>query len=325
MNICRQFVIALCAIFIGAPLATHAQPMGKVYRLGVIGDRSDNLAFFEALEQSLRENGYIEGQNIRFEYRATGGQSERLPTLAAELVKLQVDAIFVGGDQAIKAVKEATRTIPIVMVACDAVAAGLVASLSRPGGNVTGVSCNSAQLAGKRLQILREITPKLTRVAVLYNQDDPGKQVEWRATEAASKTLGLTALPFGVRDAVEFDQAFAAIDRKSIGALIVLGDLFTIIHRRRIVELIARHRLPAAYAYRIFVDAGGLFNYGPSLNDMAHKAGAYVSKVLKGAKPADLPVEEPTKFELVVNLKTAKALGITIPKSVLARSDDVIQ
>jgi putative ABC transport system substrate-binding protein len=325
MKMRGQFMMAFCASVIASPLAAEAQPTAKLHSVGIVGDARAYPALFGALERGLRENGYTDGKNIRFEFRSPQGQGERLPMLAVELVKLQVDVIFVAGDQGIRAVMDATHTVPIVMVGCDAVAAGIVANLRQPNGNVTGVSCNSSQLAGKRLQFLREIRSELSSVAVLYNQDDPGKRVEWRVTETAAKKLGLTTQPFGARDVAGLDDAFAAMSRQGISALIVLGDAFTMFHRKRIAEQAARHRLPAAYAYPEFADAGGLLTYGPNLTDMFHKAGVYLSKVLKGAKPAELPVEEPTRFELVVNLKTANGLGLTIPKELLLRADRVIE
>ena len=291
-----------------APVATEAQQQAeKVYRVGFVAaspTAAPQLA--EAFRLGLRERGYVEGENLIFEMRYHGGQLQRLPELVAELVRLRVDTIFVNGDQAIKAAKDATTTIPIVMLACDAVAAGFISSLARPGGNITGITCISSEIAGKRLELLRQMLRRAGRIAVLYNRDDPGKANEMRETEAAARALGMTVQALGVRDGPDFEGAFQTIGRERAEILVVLGDPFTMFHRARIIEFTSRSRTPAVYAYRQFVDSGGLMSYGPSLKVMFGGAAVYVAKILKGAKPADLPVEQPTKFELVINLKTAK-------------------
>ena len=248
-----------------------------------------------------------------------------MPALAAELVRLRVDAIYVAGDQVILAAKEATTTIPIVMVACDAVAAGLIASLSRPGGNITGITCLSSEISGKRLELLREASPNVSRLGVVWNAGDPGKAIEWRNIEVAARAVKMTPTSLEVRGPDDFNALFTATTRLHSDAFVVLGDALTLTNRRRIAELAARSGIPAMYGYREFVEAGGLMSYGPHLPDMYRRAADHVDKVLRGAKPADLPVEQPTKFEFVINLKTAKALGLTFPQSLLLRADQVIE
>ena len=319
--------VALTVTLTLAPLAAEAQQqVGKVYRVGwIAASLTAGPQLAAAFRLGLSERGYVEGQNLIFEMRYHGGQLQRLPELVAELVRLRVDTIFVNGDQAIKAAKDATTTIPIVMVACDAVAAGFISSLARPGGNITGITCISSEIAGKRLELLRQMLPRADRIAVLYNRDDPGKATEVRETEAAARALGMAVQVLGVRDVADFEGAFQTIGRERAELLVVLGDPLTVFHRARIIEFTSRSRTPGMYAYRVFVDAGGLISYGPSLEEMFRGAAVYVDKILKGAKPGDLPIEQPTKFELVINLKTAKALGLTIPPSVLGRADEVIQ
>ena len=307
-----------------ASFAEAQQQAEKVYRVGwILSGPAGPLA--TAFRLSLREHGYAEGQNLVFETRYDEGQPQRLPELVAELVRLRVDVIFAIGDQMIKAAKIATTTIPIVMLACDAVAAGFISSLARPGGNITGITCISSEIAGKRLELLRQMLPRAGRIAVLYNRDDPGKAIEMRETEVAARALGMTVQGLGVHDGADFERAFQTIGGERAEILVVLGDPLTLFHRERIIEFTSRSRTPAIYAYRQFVDSGGLISYGPSLKELWRGAAVYVAKILKGAKPADLPVEQPTKFELVINLKTAKALGLTIPHSLLLRADQVIE
>ena len=314
----------LCAL--AAPLAVEAQQPVKVFRVGVISfGLPETATFIPPFRQRLNELGYIEGQNIALEVRYARGKQDLLPTLAAELVGLGVDAIYVASDQIALVLKQATTTIPIVMVACDAVAAGLIASLSRPGGNITGISCLSSELSGKRLGLLREASPNVSNLGVVWNADDPGKTIEWRNTEVAARALKMKPISLEVRGPGDFNALFTAPTRPRPDAVIVLGDALTIIHRKRIVELVAGKSIPAIYGFREFVEAGGLMSYGPFLPDMFRRAADYVDKVLRGATPADLPVEQPTKFELVINLRTAKALGLTIPPSLLQRADQVIE
>jgi putative ABC transport system substrate-binding protein len=281
----------------------------------------------EAFRQGLRELGYVEGQNIVIEYRYAEGRDDRLADLAAELVRLKVDVIVAVSGVGTRAVQHATRTIPIVMAgASDPVGEGLVASLARPGGNTTGLSLLSAELPGKRLEILKETVPQSARVAVLTNLANPNHASVMHNLTGAAQALGLHLHVVELRRPDELDAAFAAMTRAGADALFVQGEPVLLDGLRgRIVDLAATSRLPAMYSWRMYVDAGGLMSYGPSLSDMMRRAATYVDKILKGAKPADLPVEQPMKFELVINLKTAKALGLTIPPTLLFQADEVIQ
>jgi putative tryptophan/tyrosine transport system substrate-binding protein len=276
----------------------------------------------------MRALGYVEGQHLVLEYRGAAGQYERFPALAAELVRLPVDVLLVPNTPAALAAKHATTTIPIVMVGIsDPVGSGLVASLARPGGNITGLSVMRPELVGKHLEILREVLPTISRVAVLWNPANPVAALNVRATEVAAQALGVQLYLQEARGPDAFDRAFAAMTRAHAGALLVLGDPVFVQHRRRLAELAATSRLPTMYQIqcRAFVEAGGLLCYGPSLLDQWRRAATYVDKILKGAKPADLPVEQPTKFELIINLKTAEALGLTIPPTVLFQATEIIR
>ena len=310
-------------ILLSALRASEAQPVAKIPRIGMLWFGSPVVGsspHLEAFRQGLRELGYTEGQNIVIETRHAAMR------LAANLVLSKVDVIVAAGDPAIYAARHATSTIPIVMVAgADPVGSGLVASLARPGGNLTGSSALSPGLSGKRLQLLTEALPGVSRVAVLWNPADPAKALDVRETQAAGQALGVQLQLLEVRGPEEFESAFAAMTRERAEALITLGDPLTLSHRMRIVDLAAKNRLPAMYDVQEFVEAGGLMAYGPSLPDMFRRAAASVDKILKGAKPSTLPVEQPMKFELIIDLKTAKALGLTIPQSVLFLADQVIQ
>jgi putative ABC transport system substrate-binding protein len=333
----REFIGTLAGGLLAAPLAAEAQQAGKVYRIGYLSPSSpsdpERLAspFGErglaAFRQGLRELGYVEGQNFVIEHRWAEGKFERLPDLAAELVRLKVDVIVSVVTQATLAAKNATRTIPIVLVAAgDPVGSGLVASLAHPGGNVTGPSAMYADLAGKQLELLKETVPRVSRVAVLWNPANAAWQAQMlKATQVAAPALGLRVQLLEARGSDELEGAFVAMTRERASALLVQVDVIFALHARRIADLAAKHRLPAMYGAREHVEAGGFMSYAPNVPDLFRRAATYVDKILKGAKPADLPVEQPTKFELVINLKTAKALGLTIPQSVLARADEVIQ
>ena len=318
-------VVALVA---GAAI-TEAQQRSKVPLIGAIAGPASSVAppYIEAGRRGLRELGYVEGQNIAIEYRFGGGRATaaaRLPVLAAELVQLKVDVIVAVGDPAIYAAKQATTTIPIVMVAAgDPVAGGLVASLARPGGNITGTTFLSSELAGKRLELLKEAASKGSRAVVLWNPKNPGGSLDLKETQAAAHAMGLTLQVLEVRDPSEFDRAFSAMTKPEL--LVVLTDPVTWSNRSEIVDLVAKHRLPAMYELREFVDAGGLMSYGPSLLNMVERAAFYVDKILKGAKPGDLPVERPTHFELIMNLKAAKQIGLSIPPELLTRANTVIK
>jgi putative ABC transport system substrate-binding protein len=281
----------------------------------------------EAFRHGLREHGYVEGQTIAIEYRFAADQMDRLPALAAELVDLPVDIIVAGGGVAAGiAAKNATSTIPIVTAAGgDPVEGGLVASLARPGGNVTGVSGISHHLSAKRLELLRDAVPSISRIAVLWNAGFEGEAREWRETQVAAEALGVEAQSLEVRGANDLESAFEAATRERPNGLIVLHDGLTFTHRARIVEFAAKGRLPAMYEFREWTEAGGLMNYAPSRTDMARRAAYYVDRILKGAKPADLPIEQPMRFDFVINLRTAQALGLTLPQSILVQATELIQ
>jgi putative ABC transport system substrate-binding protein len=311
-----------------SPLAAEAQQAGKVYRVGFLGNSSAALEanLVGPFREGLRELGYVEGRNIVIEYRWAEGKYERFPALIAELAALNVDVIVTAGTPAALAVKRTTPSIPLVMAAVgDPIGVGLVASLARPGGNVTGLSAIAPELEGKRLELLREVVPKLSHIAVLWNPDNPFHAGSLKETRAAAQVLGIKAQLVGVRISEEFPAAFAAIVRERPGALLVLADRIFLHNRARIVDFGAKHRLPGVYPYRELVEAGGLMSFGPSYPGMHRRAAHYVDKILKGSKPADLPVEQPATFELIINLKTAKALGLTIPPSLLRRADEIIQ
>ena len=324
----RAFLTALGGSFLAAPLAAEARQAGKVPRIGLLrdGTPAQRAPMDIAFRQALRDLGYVEGQNVVIEARYTGEQIGRLPEIAAELVRLKVDIIVTSGTPGAKAAKAATTSIPIVVAAAgDFVGAGLVASLSRPGGNVTGTSDLTPELSGKWLELLKEIIPGVTRVGVLWNGGNPGAVRTWDEIRAAAHTLGLELQSLKVRGLDDLETAFARAATARVPGLVVAQDPFTVIHRRTIVRLAARHRLPAVYGGSLYVEAGGLISYGSDQLELWRRAALYVDKILKGAKPADLPVEQPTKFELVINLKTAKALGLTIPQSLLQRADEIIQ
>ena len=313
---------------LASPLPARAQPAGKVYRIGFLGNSTAALEanLVGPFREGLRDLGYVEGRNVRIEYRWAEGKYERFPELVAELVALKVDVMVTAGTPAALAVKRATVTIPLVMVAVgDPVGTGLVASLARPGGSMTGLTSIAPDLEGKRLELLREAVPKLSRVSVIWNPTNPFHVTAERQARSAAQTLHMTVHSVGVRTAQELDPAFDAIVRERPGAFIVLADRVFLHNRSRIVAFAARQRLPGVYAYRELVEAGGLMSFGPNYADMHRRAATFVDKILKGAKPADLPVEQPTKFELLINLKTAKALGVDIPHSLLLRADEIIR
>ena len=301
------------------PSAAGAQTPPKIPRVGYIAGASATSTehMVGAFRQRLRELGYVEGQTIALEVRYAEGRSERIPELVAELVGLKMDVLVAGSSAAALAAKKATGTIPIVMVAADPVGLGLVASLARPGGNVTGLSYFNEAIVAKRVQLLKEFVPGLARVAVLRNPTIAVHATFWQETEVAARTLGVALQPLDIRGPDDFEAAFAAATRGNAQALIAFDDALTVAYRPQIVALAASSRLPAMYGLREFPDDGGLMSYGPSFADLFRRAATYVDKILKGAKPADLPVEQPTKFELVINLKTAKALGLTVPPSLL--------
>jgi putative ABC transport system substrate-binding protein len=323
----RAFLaVAAAGGFIAMPAVTRAQQAGKVDRIGFLSLGSGPTAPV-TFREGLRELGYVEGRNLIIEYRWAAGKAERLPEMAAELVRLKVEVIVGVTTPGIEAARRATSTIPIVMAAvADPVGSGLVASIARPGGNVTGLTLMSTELVGKRLQLVRELLPKATRVAVLaYHGYTSATRPYLEQMRAAAQQMGVQLVVQEVKEAGDLPGAFTAMQRERAQALDVRGSPFSAQNAKRIVELAAHHRLPAMYDTRSFVEAGGLVSYGPSVPEMFRRAAFYVDRILKGAKPADLPVEQPTKFELVINLKAAKALGLTIPPALLVRADQVIQ
>jgi ABC-type uncharacterized transport system substrate-binding protein len=325
----RTFLGTLTGAFLAAPLAAEAQQAGKVYRIGFlrVTSPSDRPHLLDAFRQGLRELGWVEGQNIIIDYRYAEDRVDRLPGLAAELVRLKVDLIVSAGTQGVTAAKNATEAVPIVMVAVrDPVGTGLIASLVRPGGNITGVSDSAGlEIVAKQLELLKETIPKIRRVAILSNPANAHHLLAIREVNVAARSLGVQLQLLEARGPNEFDGVFAAMATERVGALLVLADATFNNQRTRLADLAARSHLPAAYGWREYVEAGGLMSYGPSLPDLFRRAATYVDKILKGAKPGDLPVEQPTTFELVINLKTAKALGLTIPPSLLQRADQVIE
>jgi putative ABC transport system substrate-binding protein len=327
----RAFLGSLTGGLLAAPLAAEAQQAAKVPRIGFLAlNRGANPHVHEVFRQGLRDLGYVEGRNVVIEYRDAGGKVERLPALAAELVALKVDVIVTGGGTPTAlAAKEATRTLPIVFASAgDPVTSGLVTSLARPGGNVTGSSNFAPELVGKCLEQLKQAVPEVSRVAVLWQPGAASERVDkdmLKAADVAARALGVRLRFVEARGRADIDRAFSDITRARAGALTVWTGAMFFSERKRLVDLAAKNRLPAVYPQREFVDAGGLMAYGTDLADLFRRAATYVDKILKGAKPADLPVEQPTKFELVINLKTAKALGLTIPPSLLARADEVVQ
>jgi putative tryptophan/tyrosine transport system substrate-binding protein len=310
------------------PLAAHAQQAGKVYRIGFLGNSTAALEanLVGPFREGLRDLGYVEGQNILIEYRWAEGEYERFPAITAELITLKVDVIVTAGTPASLAVKKAATSIPLVMVAVgDPVATGLVASLGRPGGNITGLTSIASEMEGKRLELLREVVPNISHIAVLWNAASPIQIIEEREVRAAAQISGMKMLSLGVRTVEEIEDALTTIVRERPGGLLVLADRLFLHHRTRIMDFAVQRRLPGVHAYRELVEAGGLMSYGPSYADMHRRAASYVDRILKGSKPADLPVQAPVKFELVINLKAAKALGLEIPPTLLARADEVIE
>ena len=323
----RVFIGMLGGGLLAAPFAAEAQQAGKVYRIGYLSapTRESVEHVLQAFLRALRELGWVEGQNLIIEYRWAEGKIERLPALAAELVQRKVDLIVAPATSAVLAAKNATSSIPIVMIfPINPVELKLVASLARPGGNVTGTTFTpTPEIFGKHLELLKEAIPQASRVAILYHPAEAGSPRLLKEVEAAARSLRVQLQRLGTRGPEEFDSAFAAMARERADGLLVFGNFIS--HRTRLTELAAKYHLPTMYAQGEYVAAGGLMAYGVKMADFVGRAAVYVDKILKGAKPADLPVEQPTKFELVINLKTAKALGLTIPQSLLLRADEVIQ
>ena len=319
------FVVAFAIL--AAMLTAEAQGPGRIWRLGVLtGSVPRSSAPFRALEQRLGELGYVEGRNLLIEFRTAAGSPDRLPVLAAELIAIRPDLLFVAATQAVIAAKSATQTIPIVLAGTgDPMGTGIVPSLARPGGNITGVSLLNVELSGKGLQLLKEAVPTASRVAVLWN---PGNQLHRSirtATEEAAATLKVGLQMLDVRGPEDLPRAFEAMSRQRSNGLLVLPDTITLAHRKPILDFAAGRRLPAMYAFVEMVEEGGLMCYGPSLADNFRQAAGYIDKILKGAKPGDLPIAQATKFDLVINLRTVKALGLTLPQAIALRADQIIE
>jgi putative ABC transport system substrate-binding protein len=323
-----SIVAFLAAVFLAFPPGAGAREARKVARIGYLSQTSaeNDKNYVAAFQQGLKELGYLEGKNIIIEQRYAAGRTERLPGLAAELVRLNVDVFVVFGVAAVRAVRKENDTVPIVLPnLTDPVAAGFASSLARPGGTVTGLSDFHPATVTKRLSLLKETVPTASRVAILFNPANPSHPNQLKDLQAAAPALGVALLPLEIRRASDIDTALGKIAKENPGALLLLGDVLLSTHQRKIAEFALKNRLPAMYTVRAFVDAGGLIAYGTNFADMWRRAAAYVDKILKGAKPADLPIEQASKFDLMINLKTAKALGLTIPPSVLLGVDQVIQ
>ena len=322
----RDFIRLLGGAAAAWPLAAYAQQAVKLHRIGILSPELPPPGFLEAFRQGLRELGYVEGQDITFEVRNAEGYGQRLAALAHHLVELKVDVILALNTPSVQAAKKASATIPIVMTRiADPIKSGLVSSLSRPGGNITGLSFRVDELSGKRLALLKEAFPSVSRVAVLWYEPNPGSDIAVAAIKAASRELGLQLLLLPVHGRGELIEAFQVATRGRIEALIVIEDVVATQYRVEILNLAAAHSLAVVSQYRAFAEAGALLAYGPSTSAMYRRAAYYVDRILKGANAGDLPVEQPTKFDLVINLKTAKALGLTIPSSLLERADEVIE
>jgi putative ABC transport system substrate-binding protein len=326
----RAVLIASVALaLLAGPVTVAAQAPSKVFRVGYLsaGGRTPDGGPPGPLREALRALGYVEGRNIAYEVRFAEGKFDRLPGLAAELVALKPDVIGTQGGLALVAAKQATTTIPIVIALSvgDAVAVGWIASLARPGGNVTGMSDEVVQLSAKRMEILKEAAPQATRIAVVWNREDAGMTLRYREIEKAARTLNVDVQAFGVREPADFPTAFAEMTRRRPDAMFVVLDALTNVNRKQFIEFAAAQRIPAMYEAGFFVHDGGLMSYGSSALDEFRRAAAYIDRILKGAKPADLPAEQPTRYYLSINMKTAAALGLTVPPSLLLRADDVVQ
>jgi ABC-type uncharacterized transport system substrate-binding protein len=324
----REFMTLLGGAAAAWPLAARAQQPGKMYRIGFLGNSTAALegSLVGSLREGLRDLGYVEGQNILIEYRWAEGQYEQFPALIAELLAQRVEVIVTAGTPASLAVKNATTSVPLVMVAVgDPVTTGLVASLARPGGNITGLTSTSEELDGKRLELLREVIPKLSHVAVFWNPENPTLLTSLKEMRAAAQVLGIKVQVLEVRTPADLEETFKAIVRERPGALLVMGDRLFLHNRQRIMDFATKQRLPVVPGHPELVEAGGLMSYGASYPGMHRRAAYFVDRILKGAKPADLPVERPVKFELVLNLKAAKTLGLEVPPQLIARADEVIE
>ena len=327
----RRLLLALGASVISAPFPSLAQQPPKIRRIGFLAARSRSTpanpdVYYDAFVKGMRDLGYVEGRNLVIEWRFADGKLERLSELAAELVRMKVEVIATHGTQNAQAAQRATSTIPIVISAIsDPVSAGVVKSLARPGGNITGLSVMTVDLSPKQIELLHAVIPRLSRVALLMNSSNSGHPAILKSTQAAARSIGATVLPVEVRSAEEIERGFATMARERSDVLIVAVDTFLIGQRRQIADLALKHRLPTMYGYREDVEAGGLMSYGQNLADFYRRAATYVDKILKGATPGELPIEQPIKIHLAINRKTAKALGLVISKELLFRADEVIE
>jgi putative ABC transport system substrate-binding protein len=326
----RLALVALVSVgLLGVPFLAASQPAQKIFRVGHLaaGGRTPDGAPPRPLRETLRGLGYVEGQNIVYEARFAEAKFERLPEMAAELVRLKVDVLVTLGGAATVAAKQATSTIPIVMSQAtgDAVATGMIASLARPGQNVTGLTDESVQLSAKRMELLKEAVPKAARIAVLWNSNDQGMTLRYREIEKAARLLHVEVQALGVREPHDFDTAFSTMARQRPDAMFLVADALTSLNRKRFIEFAATQRIPAMYEADFLVRDGGLMSYGPNVEDTFRQAALYIDRILKGAKPADLPAQQPTMYVLAVNLKTASTLGLTIPPSLLLRANEVVQ
>src|SRR4030095_9084594 len=323
----RTFIGGVASVLLTAvPLMAVAQQRAKTYRIGILEaiPAAQNGANLDALRKGLRDLGYVEGRNLVIDYRSADGRAERFPELASGLVRLNVDLIVTRGTPAARAAKDATATIPVVMATMGDPRA-IVASFAHPGGNITGVTTFSTELTAKRIELLKELVPNLSRVALLHNMGNPAAPPEWDETKRAARSLGLQAELLDVRSEGDLSRAFELAIRPHVDALLIGADGLTQMHQQLIVNLVVRNKLPAAFPTREFVEGGGLIAYGVNYPDLYYRLASFVDKIFKGMKPGGLPVEQPTKFELVINLKTAKALGLTVPRSLLLRADEVIR
>jgi putative ABC transport system substrate-binding protein len=330
MNVRRKLIVALGAGALAAPFRAFAQPQGKVWRVGFLSTRRIEIAdsdfAYGSFRQGMRELGYVEGKNLVIEWRSAEGKTERLPALAAELVRLKLDLIVAAGTPGVAAAQKATTAIPIVMASIlDPVGSGFVASLARPGGNITGLKNFFGDLGPKHLEMLRSVAPKLTRVAMLLNPSNAGMAAVLKGVQAAAQKIGVTILSFDAESPREIESAFSNMAQKKSGAVIVVADAVFNTQVSQIADLATKNRLPSICAIREYAEAGGLMSYGNSLGNDYRRAATYVDKIFKGAKPADLPVEQPTRFELFINGKTAKTLGLKIPQSLLIMADKVLE
>ena len=322
----RAFLGTVAGGLLVAPLAVDAQQPGKVWRIGLLdGGEGLESPGSKGFRTGMRELGYVEGINFVIDVRFAQGRFERLRAFARELVTAKPDVIVANGTQAAEAAKAETTIIPIVVLVSDPVGTGLVRNLARPGGNITGLTLNMADIGAKRLQLFKEALPRLLHVAVLWNSADPPRVLEFKEIDDAARKLGINVRSIEIRHEDEFDRGLAEVVRRGTDAIVVLTDPFMRIHRARVINFATNHRIPVLSGYRLWAESGALMTYGPEFFDVARRMAGHVDKILKGARPGDLPVEQPTKFEFVINLKTAKALGLTIPQSLLLRADEVIQ